>query len=75
MNWNRLKENKCPNTQCGSKKILYYNARFRTLECVQCGFRITEERLREIVTEKVVRNLESEKKLENVGYKDGYGTD
>ena len=56
MNWQKLKENKCP--KCNNSKLLdYYNPGTKTLGCKKCGFRIGEEKMREIVIGRVVRGL------------------
>lgn len=56
MNWENLKKNKCP--YCGKDWLKMGNATFSdgNITC-KCGFKISEKRMTEIVSDKVSKEI------------------
>lgn len=54
MNWNKLKENRCPG--CGRDLTYNYNPHIRLFECM-CGFKIGANKFKEIVNKQIDKTL------------------
>ena len=65
MYWNNLKRNKCPN--CNKDWLVIGNAEFKdkAINC-KCGFKISEKRMTEVVTDKVDKEILESMELEYV---------
>lgn len=64
MNWNNLSKNLCP--QCGEDLSSAFEPDTKMFIC-SCGFKITQKRFSEIVTDKVDQKLDRERDARNNG--------
>ena len=72
MNWKHLKYNKCP--QCGKSLLYAIYDNLKTLFKCQCGFNITEEKINEIVVNKVKKDIELQKPIRSRVWKKNKST-